>query len=137
MPKLQREIALGCASDTLCKLVNRHNFNRNIANLGKHRHKKDCSRFYIPPYTVKFTVAHNCHVKSKSLASKAKVSRQKQKSRVKSKSLASKAKVSRQKQNARRKSKTLAAKAKRSPQKQNARRKSKTLASKAKLSRQK
>ena len=49
-------------------------------------------------------------VKSKSLASKAKVSRQKQKSRVKSKSLASKAKVSRQKQNARRKSKTLAAK---------------------------
>ena len=69
-------------------------------------------------------------VKSKSLASKAKVSRQKQKSRVKSKSLASKAKVSRQKQNARRKSKTLAAKAKRSPQKQNSRVKSKTLVSK-------
>ena len=69
-------------------------------------------------YTVKYvllstdspTVAHNCRVKSKSLASKAKVSPQKQ--------------------NARRKSKTLAAKAKRSPQKQNSRVKSKTLASK-------
>ena len=61
------------------------------------------NNFYI-------TVAHNCHVKSKSLASKAKRSRQKQKSRVKSKTLAAKAKRSPQKQNARRKSKTLAAK---------------------------
>ena len=57
-----------------------------------------------------FTVAHNCHVKSKTLASKAKQSRQKQNHRVKSKPVASKAKRLRQQQNNRVKSQTLASK---------------------------
>ena len=94
----------------------------------------------------KYTVAHNCHVKSKTLASKAKRSRQKQNARVKSKTIASKANYTglksktiaskakswRQKQNGRVKSKTVASKAKESRQKPNARVKSKTVASKAK-----
>ena len=118
-----------CSPFLLCK---RHTnlvcpFSRQSQHIIPVNHNLKFNRHRLTVYS---TVAHNCRVKSKSLASKAKVSRQKQKSRVKSKSLASKAKVSRQKQKSRVKSKTLAAKAKRSPQKQNARRKSKTLAAK-------
>ena len=76
--------------------------------------------------TLNFTVAHHCHVKSKTLASKAKRSRQKQNARVKSKTIASKANYTGLK------SKTIASKAKSWRQKRNGRVKSKTVASKAK-----
>ena len=69
------------------------------------------------PFIFWDTVAHNCHVKSKTLASKAKRSRQ-------SKTIASKAKPSRQKQN------SPVKKTKRLCQQQNNRVKSQTLASK-------